>query len=93
MATSGTDSDWVVKVIDVFPDEVAAQPAMGGYQLMISGNIFRGRSRESLESAKAIQADAPLVHRFALPTANHVVLPGARLCSGSTDRALSSCRS
>jgi hypothetical protein len=46
-STSGTDSDWVVKLIDVYPDEVASQPAMGGYQLMISADIFRGRYRES----------------------------------------------
>ena len=51
-STSGTDSDWVVKLIDVYPDEVAGQPAMGGYQLMVSADIFRGRYRESLETAK-----------------------------------------
>jgi hypothetical protein len=45
-STSGTDSDWVVKVIDFFPDEVAGQPALGGYQLMVSADIFRGRYRE-----------------------------------------------
>src|SRR6266478_4204001 len=39
-STSGTDSDWVVKLIDVYPDEVAAQPGMGGYQLMVSGDIL-----------------------------------------------------
>ena len=78
-STSGTDSDWVVKVIDVYPDEVAAQPAMGGYQLMISADIFRGRYRESLENPKPIQADTPLTYKFALPTANHVFLPGHRL--------------
>jgi putative CocE/NonD family hydrolase len=78
-STSGTDSDWVVKLIDVYPDEVAAQPGMGGYQLMVSGDIFRGRYRESLENPKAIQADTPLPYKFALPTANHVFLPGHRL--------------
>jgi uncharacterized protein len=78
-STSGTDSDWVVKVIDVYPDEVAGQAAMGGYQLMISADIFRGRYRESLETAKAIAADKPLAYRFALPTANHVFLPGHRI--------------
>ncbi len=46
-STSGTDSDWVVKLIDVYPDEVAGQAAMGGYQLMVSADIFRGRYRES----------------------------------------------
>jgi putative CocE/NonD family hydrolase len=78
-STSGTDSDWVVKVIDVYPDEVAGQPAMGGYQLMVSADIFRGRYRESFETPKPIAADAPLAYRFALPTANHVFLPGHRI--------------
>jgi len=44
----------VVKVIDVYPDEVASQPQMGGYQLMVSADIFRGRYRESLETPKAL---------------------------------------
>jgi putative CocE/NonD family hydrolase len=78
-STSGTDSDWVVKVIDVYPDEVAGQPAMGGYQLMVSADIFRGRYRESLETPKPIAADKPLLYRFNLPTANHVFLPGHRI--------------
>jgi putative CocE/NonD family hydrolase len=78
-STSGTDSDWVVKVIDLYPDEVAGQPAMGGYQLMVSADIFRGRYRESLETAKPIASNKPLLYRFALPTANHVFLPGHRV--------------
>ncbi len=78
-STSGTDSDWVVKVIDLYPDEVAKQPEMGGYQLMVSADIFRGRYRESLETAKPISADTPLPYRFALPTANHVFRPGHRI--------------
>ncbi len=78
-STSGTDSDWVVKVIDVYPDEVAMQEEMGGYQLMVSADIFRGRYRESLETAKAIAPDKPLVYKWTLPTANHVFLPGHRI--------------
>jgi putative CocE/NonD family hydrolase len=78
-STSGTDSDWVVKLIDVYPDEVADQPAMGGYQLMVSADIFRGRYRESLETAKPIEPNKPLLYRFALPNANHVFLPGHRI--------------
>jgi putative CocE/NonD family hydrolase len=78
-STSGTDSDWVVKLIDVYPDEVAAQPAMGGYQLMIAADIFRGRYRESLETPKPIAPEQPLLYHFLLPTANHVFLPGHRL--------------
>jgi putative CocE/NonD family hydrolase len=78
-STSGTDADWVVKVIDLYPDELAGQPNMGGYQLMVSADVFRGRYRESLETAKPITANAPLLYRFALPTANHVFLPGHRI--------------
>jgi len=78
-STSGTDSDWVVKVIDLYPDEVAGQPNMGGYQLMISADILRGRYRESFEVAKPIEANVPLLYRFSLPTANHVFLPGHRI--------------
>jgi hypothetical protein len=52
---------------------------MGGYQLMVSADIFRGRYRESLETAKPIAADKRLLYHFALPTANHVFLPGHRI--------------
>jgi hypothetical protein len=78
-STSGTDSDWVVKVIDVYPDEVGGDAQMGGYQLAVSMDIFRGRYRESLETPKAIAANEPLLYRWSLPTANHVFLPGHRI--------------
>src|SRR5438132_1925672 len=78
-STSGTDSDWVVKLIDLYPDEVGAQPEMGGYQLMVAADIFRGRYRESFETPKAIAPDKPLLYRFALPTVNHMFLPGHRI--------------
>ncbi len=78
-STTGTDSDWVVKLIDVYPDEVAGQEEMGGYQLAVSMDIFRGRYRESLENPKAIASDKALLYQFALPNANHVFLPGHRI--------------
>ena len=78
-STSGTDSDWVVKLIDVYPPEVAHQRELGGYQLMVSADIYRGRYRESLETPKALAANQPLLYRFSLPTANHVFLPGHRM--------------
>jgi uncharacterized protein len=78
-STSGTDADWVVKLIDVYPDEVASEPALGGYQLMVAADIFRGRYRESLETAKAIASDVPLLYKFALPAANHAFLPHHRI--------------
>jgi putative CocE/NonD family hydrolase len=78
-STTGTDSDWVVKLIDVYPDEVAGQPSMGGYQLMVAADIFRGRYRENFAKPEAIQPGKPLLYKFALPTANHVFLPGHRI--------------
>jgi putative CocE/NonD family hydrolase len=78
-STSGTDSDWVVKLIDVYPDEVAGQPELGGYQLMVSADIFRGRYRESFETPAPLAPDVPLTYRFTLPTANHVFLAGHRI--------------
>ena len=78
-STSGTDSDWVVKLIDVYPDDVPSQQEMGGYQLGIAMDIFRGRYRESFEMPKPIVSNTPLTYRFILPTANHVFLPGHRI--------------
>jgi putative CocE/NonD family hydrolase len=78
-STSGTDSDWVVKLIDLYPDEVSAQPNMGGYQLMVSADVLRGRYRGGFETAKPITPNTPLKYRFVLPTANHVFLPGHRI--------------
>ena len=78
-STSGTDSDWVVKLIDVYPDQVSPETDMGGYQLMVAADVFRGRYRESFEKPKAITANEPLLYKFALPTANHVFLPGHRI--------------
>jgi len=78
-ATTGSDADWVVKLIDVYPDEVPADHAMGGYQLPISMDIFRGRYRESLSDPKPISPGVRLDYQFALPTADHVFLPGHRI--------------
>ena len=78
-STSGTDSDWVVKLIDVYPDEVAGEPNLGGYQLPIAMDIFRGRYRESFSDPKPLESGKPLTYRFALPPTNHVFLPGHRI--------------
>ncbi|MBB5056702.1 hypothetical protein HDF16_001387 [Granulicella aggregans] len=78
-STTGSDADWVVKLIDVYPDEVGGDVEMGGYQLAVSMDIFRGRYRESLAEAKAITPDKPLTYKFALPTVNHVFLPGHKV--------------
>jgi hypothetical protein len=78
-STSGTDSDWVVKLIDVYPDQVASQAEMGGYQLAVAMDIIRGRYRESFVNPKPIESNKPLAYRFSLPATNHVFLPGHRI--------------
>jgi putative CocE/NonD family hydrolase len=78
-STTGSDSDWVVKLIDVYPDEVPSRPEMGGYELNIAMDIFRGRYRESFETPKPIAPNTPLPYKFILPTVNHVFLPGHRV--------------
>jgi uncharacterized protein len=78
-STSGSDSDWVVKLIDVYPDSVPSDPPMGGYELAISLDVFRGRYRTSFEHPEAITPDKPLLYHFGLPMVNHVFLPGHRV--------------
>jgi putative CocE/NonD family hydrolase len=78
-STSGTDSDWVVKLIDVYPDEVPSDLPMSGYQLPIAMDIFRARYRQSLEHPSAVPANKVQQYQFALPMVNHVFLPGHRL--------------
>ena len=78
-STSGTDSDWVVKLIDVYPNEFPSQPEMGGYQLPIAMDIFRGRYRESPFAPAAIASNTPLTYRFDLSMVNHVFKPGHRM--------------
>ncbi len=78
-STTGTDSDWVVKLIDVFPPEVRANPALGGYQLMVSADIMRGRYREHLDAPEAIEPGVVLPYRVRMPHAHHTFLPGHRI--------------
>jgi putative CocE/NonD family hydrolase len=78
-ATSGTDADWVVKLIDVYPDEVPGQVELGGYQLPIAMDILRGRYRNDPSHPAAIPANKVLEYSLKLPHANHVFLPGHRI--------------
>ncbi len=78
-STSGTDSDFVVKVIDVYPPSVPEKPEMGGYQLPIAMDIFRGRYRESFAIPTAIPSNTPVPFRFDLPPVNHTFQPGHRI--------------
>jgi putative CocE/NonD family hydrolase len=76
--TSGSDGDWVVKLIDVYPDD----PSLGNmanYQLMIVDEIFRGRYRTSYEHAQAIASNTKEEYRYSLHGADHVFLKGHRI--------------
>ncbi|MEO8027998.1 MAG: CocE/NonD family hydrolase [Bryobacteraceae bacterium] len=78
-STSGTDSDWIVKLIDVYPGVYAKDPPMGGYQLMIAADVLRGRFRDSLEEPKALKANQVTAYSLDLLTHNHRFLKGHRI--------------
>jgi hypothetical protein len=77
--TTGTDADWVVKLIDAYPDEDSPPYDMSGYQLMVSADIFRGRYRESLDEPGPLAANRVLDYTMPLPVVNHTFRPGHRL--------------
>ena len=78
-STTGSDADWVVKLIDLYPDEMPGRQEMGGYQLMIAGDILRGRYRESFSQAAPIPPGEVLPYRVPMPHVNHTFLPGHRV--------------
>lgn len=77
--TTGTDADFVVKIIDVYPDTYAEQPEMAGYQLPIAMDIFRGRYRDSFEKPKAFTPGETAEVKFRLPVMNYTFKPGHRI--------------
>ncbi|HEV8145910.1 MAG TPA: CocE/NonD family hydrolase [Bryobacteraceae bacterium] len=78
-STSGTDSDWIVKVIDVYPEKYAPEPKMGGFQLMIAGDVLRGRYRNRLETPEPVEPNAVNHYRIEFPANDHVFLKGHRI--------------
>jgi putative CocE/NonD family hydrolase len=78
-STTGTDADWVVKLIDLYPNEVPADPSMGGYQFMISGDILRGRYRQSFEAAVPIVPNQVLPYTVIMPHVHHTFEVGHRI--------------
>nr|WP_281372443.1 CocE/NonD family hydrolase [Granulicella arctica] len=76
-ATTGTDADWVVKLIDVYPDD--APGAMAGYQLMIADEIFRGRYVHSFERPEALKTGEVTEFKYSLHGADHTFLKGHRI--------------
>ncbi len=85
-ATSGTDSDWVVKLIDVYPNtstEGAGQGAlpqdMAGFELPMGIEIFRGRYVDGFDKPRALKPGKVEEYKWSLPNIDHVFLPGHRI--------------
>ena len=78
-STTGTDADWVVKLIDVYPPEVRENVELGGYQLMVSGDIMRGRYREDPARPQAIRPGETALYRVRMPNASHTFRRGHRI--------------
>jgi uncharacterized protein len=84
-ATSGTDSDWVVKLVDVYPNtspetpDQGSQPGMAGYELPIGIEIFRGRYVHALDKPEALPPGKVEEYKFGLPNVDHVFLPGHKI--------------
>ncbi|HET7577355.1 MAG TPA: CocE/NonD family hydrolase [Sphingomicrobium sp.] len=84
-ATSGTDSDWVVKLIDVYPNDIpegasqGSKPSMAGYELPIGIEIFRGRYVHDKAHPAALPSGKTVEYRWNLPNVDHVFLPGHRI--------------
>jgi putative CocE/NonD family hydrolase len=78
-STTGSDADWVVKLIDVYPDQYPPRPELGGYQLGIAMDVMRARYRNDLARPAPLMQNEPAIYEFALPTVNYTVQPGHRL--------------
>lgn len=78
-STTGTDSDWIVKLIDVYPEKYAPDPKMSGYQLMIAGDVLRGRYRNGFEKPEPIKPDSVTRYEIGFPANDHVFLKGHRI--------------
>ena len=78
-STSGTDSDWIVKLIDVYPEKDEQEPQLRGYQLMIAGDVTRARFRNSFENPEPVVADQPAPYTIDLHTNDHAFLKGHRI--------------
>ena len=78
-STSGTDSDWIVKLIDVYPDQFPQKPELGGYQFGIAMDVIRARYRNDPSRPTPVPANRPVTYEFALPSVSYTVQPGHRL--------------
>jgi putative CocE/NonD family hydrolase len=78
-STTGSDSDWVVKLIDVYPENFPDKWQLSGYELMIADEVFRGRFRNSFERPEPITPGAITPFTIDLHTASHVFKKGHRI--------------
>lgn len=78
-STTGTDSDWIVKLIDVYPENYTADPTMSGYQLMIAGDVLRGRYRNSREKPEPVPANSIQHYQIGFPANDHDFKKGHRI--------------
>jgi putative CocE/NonD family hydrolase len=78
-ATSGTDSDWIVKLIDVYPEKYAADETMSGYQLMIAGDVVRGRYNKGFEQPAPLVPNAVVEYTIPFPANDHAFQTGHRI--------------
>lgn len=80
ISTSGTDSDWIVKLIDVFPDSVTPDNInMTGYQMLVRGEIMRGKFRNSLSEPEPFEPNKVERIKFNLNDSYHTFLKGHRI--------------
>ncbi|MDQ2937704.1 MAG: CocE/NonD family hydrolase, partial [Acidobacteriota bacterium] len=78
-STTGTDSDWIVKFIDVYPENYAPDPKMGGYELMIADDVFRGRYVNGFEKPQPLAPNAVNHYEIGFPANDHAFLKGHRI--------------
>ena len=78
-STSGTDSDWMVKLIDVYPEKGEKDPPMNGFQLMIANEVLRARFRNSFEKPEPVPAGQVTAYNIDLHSTNHAFLAGHRV--------------
>lgn len=78
-STSGTDSDWIVKLIDVYPESYPKDPKMGGYQLMIANDVLRGRFRNSFEKPEPVAPNQVNEYTIDLHSNDHRFLKGHKI--------------
>lgn len=85
VSTDGSDADWVIKVIDVYPsdfpdpDPNPTGVRMGGYQQLVRGDVFRGKFRTGFDKPTAFEPNKPSLVKFTLPDVCHTLRPGHRL--------------